>query len=362
MGGEQAIPLSHCGPVVCHERKHRVNGSPKERKISFNCAITPTLRVIEKQLAASPKVILTLEPVHHPQPNSVEGIVNTQVSTNCSTAQLSYHSRNSMFLALTVLGRSIYLGFPAPPVVGASVTSYVVSYLDLSTLSMPTTTMNAAIVNSSPGATESVPSPPTMHRNISMTSWIEVLVSGRTSQQVTVPGINIMETSGHGSSRRPLSSSDGTGVATAPPSQSPGVMPRASLTSLVETSSEEPTATSDELTAPFLTATSISSAVPSSSLANLSPAEFGTSHSETKIRNVKTLIQSRSPQEFALAAQLINTPSGKRNVAEIIKGARTRSPRSVEREQIEVLRLQIRNGRFVVAKWKLMNSGEERNK
>ncbi|KAJ8875710.1 hypothetical protein PR048_023609 [Dryococelus australis] len=50
-----------------------------------------------------------------------------------------------------------------------------------------------------------------------------------------------------------------------------------------------------------------------------------------KIRNVKTLTQSRSPEELALAAQLSNRSSGKRNVAEIIKGATTSSPRSVER-------------------------------
>ncbi|KAJ8883036.1 hypothetical protein PR048_014875 [Dryococelus australis] len=62
---------------------------------------------------------------------------------------------------------------------------------------------------------------------------------------------------------------------------------------------------------------------------------FGKQHSkgcsEMKIRNVKTLTQSRSPEELALGAQLINSSSGKINVAEIIKGAMTRSPRSVER-------------------------------
>ncbi|KAJ8877166.1 hypothetical protein PR048_021619 [Dryococelus australis] len=45
-----------------------------------------------------------------------------------------------------------------------------------------------------------------------------------------------------------------------------------------------------------------------------------------KIRNVKTLTQSQSPEKLALAAQLSYRSSGKRKVAEIIKGATTRSP------------------------------------
>ncbi|KAJ8869885.1 hypothetical protein PR048_028894 [Dryococelus australis] len=52
---------------------------------------------------------------------------------------------------------------------------------------------------------------------------------------------------------------------------------------------------------------------------------------KTKIRNVKTLTQSRIPEELAYQHSYVTGPREKRNVAEIIKDATTRSPRSVER-------------------------------
>ncbi|KAJ8889318.1 hypothetical protein PR048_008817 [Dryococelus australis] len=55
-------------------------------------------------------------------------------------------------------------------------------------------------------------------------------------------------------------------------------------------------------------------------------AHFSQGCSEKKIINAKTLTQSLSPEELALAAQLSYRTSGKRNVAEIIKRCNDEKP------------------------------------